>query len=638
MDRPDREGAKGPHAFVRKLAAILSADVEGYSRLMGEDEEATVSVLTVYRQEIGKLVERHGGRVVDSPGDNLLAEFPSALAAVRCSVDIQGELERRNSQFPSQRRMRFRIGVNLGEVIQEGGRIYGDGVNVAARIQELAPPGGVCISRSVHEQVENKLGFDCVELGDYRVKNMKKPVRVYRVVEPRVAEATEQGPRPRARSLWAMVLFASVLGLISAGALLFFAHRHPALPPQQGLPSPLPISSAAPSPKLAVMPFINMSGDPELEHLGDGIAEDIITALASLPRLSVVSRTTIFTYKGKPVRAEELGKELGITYILEGSIQGEGNRLRVTVQLVDAPTGFHLWADRYDLQMADAFALRDDITLRVLKALQVQIGEKEGFPVKPKQTESLEAYLRFLRGRSYASHFTREKNALARQTFTEAIGLDPKFLEAYLALAHTYLTDWWIFSGETSGDILLKASELAARALEINPADVNAVGIQAYVYSLMGKRDQALEMARDSAGMAPDSPEAIAWLGVVQYHTGLLEDSIATIERAVRSSKMPPAWYLYHLGYANLMAHRYEEAISAFQKALQKSERNPWALFGMVAAQALAGREEEAGITASRVLGSYPGFSSAGWAAKLPFLDPSERPLLVERLHRAGLP
>lgn len=205
-------------------------------------------------------------------------------------------------------------------------------------------------------------------------------------------------------------------------------------------------------------------------------------------------------------------------------------------------------------------------------------------------------------------------------------------------MAHTYLTDWWIFSGETSGDILLKASELAAKALEINPVDANALGIRAYVYSLMGEKGQGLQMARDSAAINPDSPDANAWLGVVQYHTGLMEDGIATLEKAVRSGKMPPAWYLYHLGYANLMAHRYEEAASAFQNALAKSERNPWALFGMVAAQALAGLEDEAGITASRVLASYPGFSSVQWASKLPFLDPSERLLLTDRLHRAGLP
>ena len=367
-----------PEKFKRKLTAILSADVKGYSRLMGEDEEGTIRTLKAYMEVITGFIQQHRGRVVATGGDSVLAEFASVVDAVRCAVGIQEELKDRNKELPEDRRMEFRIGVNLGDVVEEGDNILGDGVNVAARVESLAEAGGICISGTVYDQIKNKLAFGYEYVGEQTVKNIKEPVRVYRVLmEPgvKVSEvAAEKKAKPRQWQRMALSL-----GVVTdCGsrfycdlAFLLATHSPPReVASKEKMAFPLPDM-----PSIAVLPFVNMSEDPKQEFLCDGMTEDIITALSKIPRLFVIARNSTFTYKGKPVKVKQVSEELGVRYVLEGSVQRSGDRIRITAQLIDALTGHHLWAERYDRDLKDIFALQDEITMKILTATQVKLTE-----------------------------------------------------------------------------------------------------------------------------------------------------------------------------------------------------------------------------------------------------------------------
>ncbi|MFA9615107.1 MAG: adenylate/guanylate cyclase domain-containing protein, partial [Deltaproteobacteria bacterium] len=361
--------------FKRKLTAILSADVKGYSRLMGEDDEATVRTITAYREVITEVVQKHRGRVVDSPGDNILAEFASVIDAVRSGVEIQEELKVRNAELPEDRKMEFRIGVNLGDVIHEEERIYGDGVNVAARVESLAEAGGVCVSGTVFDQIESKLPLGYEFLGEQSVKNISKPVRIYKaLMDPEAVGKVigEQRAEPRRGQRVALVVV-TVLLLIVGGLLIW----RTAFPPVQvasveKMAFPLPDR-----PSIAVLPFDNLSEDPEQEYFSDGITEEIITALSKVPKLFVIARNSTFTYKDKPVKVQQVSEELGVQYVLEGSVRKAGDEIRITAQLIDALNGHHLWAERYDRNLDDIFAVQDEITKKIISAMQVKLTEGE---------------------------------------------------------------------------------------------------------------------------------------------------------------------------------------------------------------------------------------------------------------------
>jgi adenylate cyclase len=365
-----------PESFKRKLTAILSADVKGYSRLMGENEAETIKTLTTYRKIMGELIQHHRGHVIDSPGDNILAEFGSVVDAVQCSVAAQNEFKARNAELSENHRMVFRIGVNLGDVIEEEGRIYGDGVNIAARLEALAEPGGICVSKTAFDHIESKLPLGYEYLGEQTVKNIAKPVGAYKVLmEPRVivAEAKDNAGRAEKPSL------------------------------------PLPDD-----PSIAVLPFVNMSGDPEQEYFSDGLSEDIITSLSRLPNIFVIARNSTFTYKGRSVNVQQVSRELGVKYILEGSVRKVGNRVRVTAQLIDGTKGHHLWAERYDRQLEDIFAIQDEVTLKILKELQVKLIEGEQARLYSRGTENIDAYLKYCQGRGNSLRFDKVGNAVGR--------------------------------------------------------------------------------------------------------------------------------------------------------------------------------------------------------------------------------
>ncbi|MEE9255705.1 MAG: adenylate/guanylate cyclase domain-containing protein, partial [bacterium] len=351
-----------PNEVKRKLTTIFSTDVQGYSRLMGEDEVATIRTLTAYREVISSQIEKHGGRVIDSPGDNLLAEFGSVVHAVQSAVDIQEELKEKNAALPESRRMEFRIGINVGDVVVEGERLYGDGVNIAARLEGLADGGGICISGGVYDQVHNKLSLGFDDMGEKEVKNIERPVRAYRLLTEAEAgsAATPVKAAGQNRRRWTAAAALAVLVLVLGGAAVWnFYLRPPPIEPASVKRMAFPLPE---KPSIAVLPFSNLSGDPKQDYLGEGIAENIITALSQLPEMFVIARGSTFTYKGKAVKVQKVAEDLGVRYVLEGSVQKSGDRVRVTAQLIDAIKGNHIWAKSYDRELKDVFALQDDIT------------------------------------------------------------------------------------------------------------------------------------------------------------------------------------------------------------------------------------------------------------------------------------
>ena len=426
-----------PKSFHRKLTAILSADVAGYSRLMQDDEAATVATLESYKQSFFDLIRQHRGRVVDSPGDNLLAEFASVVDAVQCAVATQKELQARNAELAENRRMLFRIGVNLGDVIEEGDRIYGDGVNIAARLESMAEPGGICISKTAFDQIETKLPFGYEFLGEQTVKNIAKPVGAYRVVlEPRVTRGKGSGFRRRGSGR-RMAVFSLVGALVViAGVALWQFFLRPAPPSADKVDLrkvAFPVPGRA---SIAVLPFQNMTGDPQQDYFGDGMAEQVIMGLSQSPDIYVTARTSSFAYKGKSMTAQQIADQLGVSYLLEGSVQRDADRVRINVQVIDGRDGNHIWAQRYDRQFEDIFALQDQITMDVMEALNVKFiagfsGTSLSTSLKDYRPSNFKAYEAYLKGANFYFRRTRQDSIAARKLFEEAVDLDPNFTAAY---------------------------------------------------------------------------------------------------------------------------------------------------------------------------------------------------------------
>lgn len=583
----------------RKLVAILSADVKGYSRLMSEDEVATVRVLTAYRQVIATLVRQYRGRVVDSPGDNLLAEFTSVVDAVQCAVKIQQELKIKNTELPDSRTMVFRIGINLGDVVVEGERIYGDGINIAARLEGLAEGGGICISGTVYDQIENKLALDYEDMGEQTVKNIAKPIRVYRV------------------------------------------HLEPeGIPPQTGIErerQPLPKTKVALSdkPSLAVLPFTNMSGDPEQEYFSDGITEDLITDLSKLSALFVIARHSVFTYKGKAVKIEQVGKELGVRYVLEGSVRKAGNRVRITAQLIDTTTGYHLWAERYDRELRDIFAVQDEVTQQIVAALKVTLTAGEQQRLRHAPTDNLEAYDCYLRGLEYYARRSKTTMEQARQMFEQAVKLDPQFAAAYAFLGRTYLVER-INQWNQDPQTLEKIIALGRQAVALDdtlPAAHETLG-----FAYLGKRryEQAIDEAEKAVALDPNCADAYVTLAEISSCSGRPHEALGHVEKAMGLNPHYPPAYIFALGQAQYLLGRYGEAIAAFKRVLARNPDHVTAHGFLAVCYVCVGREEEARAEAAEVRRLSPTFSIAAVEQIVPYKDPIFAHHL-DNLRKAGL-
>jgi len=625
----------------RKLSGILSADAVGYSRLMEEDEAWTIRTLEESKRLMSKLIEQFKGRVVDAPGDNLLAEFGSVVDATECAVKIQKELKGKNAEQPDNRKMEFRIGINLGDVVEEADRIYGEGVNIAARIEGLAEPGGICISRTAYDHVKNKLKLGYEYLGEHTVKNIAEPVRVYRVLmEPEsigkvIGEKRFLGRISRRAAITAIIILA-----IAAGGLIgwnLYLQQSKKVEPASldKMLYPLPDN-----PSIAVLPFDNMSADPEQEYFSDGITEEIITALAKVPDIFVIARNSTFVYKGKPVNIKQVSEELGVRYVLEGGVRKAGDRIRITAQLIDAIKGHHLWAERYDGTMGDVFDLQDKITEKIIAALAVILTQDKGEIISDRGTKNIEAYDAYLQAGAHFYTQTRDNVAKAIDYLNKAVELDPNFGPAHVRLARAYNA---IISRQYDKELgISNARSLYQKHLKLalqNPtAGAHMVAVWGYLFS--GKIEEAMSHAELAISMKPNSAQACVTLGGALIYEGRPEEAIKYISKAMRINPEYQAMTLWWLGVAQFCDQQLEEAATTLARARKRNPHlAPWF---QIAAYEHVGRGKEN----PEIIAKY--IKTRGWE-ELPtntidkvmqwyqFKDPNDRKLLISGLQKAGL-
>jgi adenylate cyclase len=561
----------------RRLAAILCADVYGYSRLMGEDEEATILTLSAHRKIIDGLIEQHHGRFVNSAGDSVLAEFASVVHAVQCGVEIQSALKTENGKLPTERRMQFRIGINLGDVMVQGDQIYGDGVNVAARLESLADPGGICVSRTVHDQTKNKLSLNFEDFGDQHVKNITEPIRVFRVLPdgaiPSVHRKTQRVPR----NYWRGGLF-SLAGLTIILVTVVLVqhislkppHSNASIPPTQSQP-PLPDK-----PSIAVLPFVNMSGDRDQEYFSDGITDDLITDLSRLPGLFVIARESTFTYKGKIIKLQDVGKELGVKYVLGGSVRKAASQIRITVQLADATTGHELWAESYDRALRDVFALQNEIVRRIITTLNLELALSQQGYLIPRTTENLEAYDDLLRGTEFVLSLTKVGNAKARPLLEKAIELDSKYAAAYAFLGYNYFAGF-IFALDIDPTGIERAVKMEQRAIALDDSLPVAHSAMAEIDTANEEYDEAGAEAQRAIALDPNSAPAYQTLADVLDIHGEPAEALVAAERAMRLDPRNADKYMFEQGVAYGQLGRWKESILVLKRHLARYPYNFYA-------------------------------------------------------------
>ena len=624
----------------RKLAAILCTDAAGYSRLMGQDEAETLAALKAHFQAMGSRIGEHRGRVVATHGDSLLAEFGSVVDAVRCAVEIQQEIHARNEGVKEESRMLFRIGINLGDVIEEEGNLFGDGVNVAARLESLADPGGICISRSAYDQVRNKLAVGFQSLGSHSVKNIAEPVPVYRIVpEPDAFGKAVSRAWYRLKQ-WQKVAVALGMAVLqvfvglavkkylekagsSPGIFSFFAEK-----------TELPLPD---KPSIAVLPFENMTGDPKQEYFTDGFTEQIITSLSKISSLFVISRNSSFTYKGKPVKVQKVSRDLGVRYVLEGSIQKSGSRVRINAQLIDATSDKHIWAENFDREFRDIFALQDEIILKILSALQVSLTAGEQARTWAEGTKSLEAYLKFLQAREYYIQQNRESNALSRRMAEEAIALDPGYANAYALLGATYMSDVYLGTGNP-GESIAKAIEWNRKALALNGSLADARSRLGVLYSWSGRYEEGIAEAERGVELDPNSGQANLYLALVLRYAGKSKEAIPVIQKALRLEPIAPDIYQQNLALVYFQTGDCKEAVAACEKGLKRQPDNLSSRVIMAAVYGGCGKEKEARKEAAEVLRINPKFTVESYTKILPYRNPADRERTAQGLRNAGLP
>lgn len=628
-----------PEGFKRKLTAILSADVVGYSRLMGEDEEATIRTLTTYRNAIAKLVQQFRGRIVDSPGDNILSEFTSVVDAVNCAVEIQRELAERNADLPYNRKMEFRIGVNVGDVVQEEERIYGDGVNIAARVESMSQAGGICISGEAYDQVSNKLGLKYENLGEHQVKNISAPIRVYRVLSIPGAAAhrvVQTKKILRKKWLWAGASTTFILLIIVVGLYwkYFYLPTPTNIDPENKMTFNLPKG-----PSIAVLPFDNMTGDPEQEFFCDGITETIISALSQTPKLFVIARNSTFAYKGKQINAQQIGHELNAAYVIEGSIQKSDERIRVTVQLIDTKSGNHLWAEQYNRKLKDIFKLQDEITLKIMKTMQIKLAGGEQFRSRLKGIGDLQLALKLFRALDYFFRGNIEGTNLARQEIIEIIELDPDISSVHALLAATYLQDLQFGTCKSNIICFGQATEATRKAISLDETNSDAHLIAGWLFVMQKDYKNGIASLKRSISLNPNNADAYAFLGYALAVSDQPSEGIKYIEKAFLLNPSPPSFYLVNLGICYRMLEQYGDAITAFKKSIQIQPDNIVAHIGLIFAYSLSGQEDKAYKIGLEVLKLNPSFSVEKYVNASPFSRSEDKYVLFAKaLRKAGLP
>ena len=624
-------------SYNRKISAIWSADVAGYSRLMGDDEEGTVRTLTRYRAVMSDLIGQHRGRVVDSPGDNLLAEFSSVVDALRCAWDVQQELVNRNAELPENRRMLFRIGINLGDVIEEKGELYGDGVNVAARLESLAEPGGIHLSGAVYDQVKHKLPFQFEFTGEQAVKNIQDPVRAYRVVigsENQPGHIRNQAKKQKRSRTGMLLILAAAIALLGVGFYYWVAMHGRALsgkPPESGAPHD-PLSQRA---SIAVLPFKNLSGDSEQEYFSDGITNDIITDLSRFRNLLVIASNTVFLYKGKTVNVNNVGQELGVRYVLEGSVQKAGDNVRINAQLINAANGTHVWAERYHREYRDIFKLQGDIVQAIVTKLAIKTFQFDQARAMRKKPQDLLAYDYLLRGYAYYHQRTRAAYSLAREMFAKAVALDPYYADAYVGsglLEYGKVGYGWT---EFPDRALTSAFTFGQKALKIDESNAAAHSLLSSVYTFQNKYDLAIKEAERAIELNPNDSGSYNEIGWALLWSGRLEEAITALEMSLRLDSSSPRNIWWHLGIAYYLKERYEDALNTLAEGLIKRPNFTGYHIALAATYARLGRSEEAARAAAAVRRLDPFFEVDSFGTG--FSQAAHREAIVAGLRAAGL-
>ena len=579
----------------RRLAAILAADVVGYSRLMEADESGTLAALRTHRKElIDPKVAEHGGRTVKLMGDGALVEFASVVDAVECAVAIQRAIAELNAGIPEDRQIVFRIGINVGDIIIEGEDIYGDGVNVAARLEGIAESGGITISEDAWRQVQGKVASNFIDLGPQSLKNIARPVRVYRVE-------------------------------LGAGSV-----TQPTAP---ALASP-------DKPSIAVLAFQNMSGDPEQEYFADGITEDVITDLSKVGGLLVIARNSSFAYKGKTVDIRAVARELGVRSVLEGSIRRAGNRVRITAQLIDAETGGHLWADRFDRELSDVFAVQDEVTRRIVDALKIKLSPSEAAMLDAVKTTNSKAHDSFLLGREVLWGTIRNRDVFERSTdlFAQAIAEDPSYGEPYAGLAMAQVLNWQFHWTDDWSQSLEKAERHVDLALQKSP-QVAFVHYVASVFYLWKKDlDRSAAEADAALNLNPNYAQAHNSRGIVNIYGGQPLAAVPHIEQAIRLDPALKQLYIHFLGSAYLVAGKFEAASALFKERIQLAPKTDLSRAFLAVALGHLGEAEEAGRVWRELMEINPKYSFAEHVGRLPFRDQADIDHLAEGLSKAGIP
>ncbi len=627
-----------PQSGERKLTTILAADVVGYSRLMGEDEAGTLAALKAHRNElIEPKVTQYHGRTVKLMGDGALMEFASVVDALRFAVEAQCAMAGRNREVPENRRIVYRMGINIGDIIIEGEDIYGDGVNIAARLEALAEPGGICIARNVFDQVKGKLELSFEDLGEREVKNIAAPISVYRVplddkARALVTPVTKMGKRSWHRAAAAA---AAVVAIVVAGGALWLRPWAPDVEPASVEKMAFPLPDR---PSIAVLPFANMTGDAGKEYLSDGITEDIITDLSKFPQLFVIARTSVFTYKDKPATVQQVSEALGVRYVLEGSFRQAGQKVRVTAQLIDATTGRHLWAERYDRELTDIFALQDEITQAIVAAMTGQLAQEELARAKSKVTENQESYDLFLRGRDLLSRLAKDENAAARKLFQRAIELDPEYARGYAGMALTHFYPVQFKWSESPAESLEQAFGFAKKAIELDASDYYTHQTLGRIYIAKKEYDQGLASYETALSLNPNDADLLASMALPGFFSGRPEEGIVWATKAMRLNPSYPSWYPLVLGCSYYVAGRYEEAVVPLTDSIN---RNPKAMVThsfLAASYGQLGREKEAQGKVEDILKMNPNFSVGGWSKGFKFKDPADLEHYADGLRKAGLP
>ena len=578
----------------RRLAAIFAADVAGYSRLMGADEEGTLERLRAHRRElIDPKIAEHQGRIVKTTGDGVLVEFASPVKAVRCAVEVQHGMVDRNADVPREQRIEFRIGINLGDVVVEDGDIYGDGVNVAARLENIAEPGAVYISRAVRDFVNDQTEVTLEDLGEKPLKNIAKPVRVFRIAAPDQATVGSKEAAP------------------------------PAVPHK---------------PSIAVLPFTNMSGDAEQEYFSDGMTEDLITDLSKVSGLFVIARNSSFVYKGQSVKVQEIGRDLGVRFVLEGSIRKAGNRVRITAQLIDAGSGGHIWAERFDRELTDIFATQDEVVEKIVAALAVNLTQGEAQRLRRRGTASVEAYETWLRARELLSRSRREAIVQAKAMYRRAIEIDPNFAAPHaglsLATISEYVSDWAVDPEEA----LDEAERWARRALELD--DQEPVSHMALGNLMLWRRnhDGALAEFGRMITLDPNFAQGHSATGLALMYAGRSADALEAFAIAKRLDPHSPSIVLHFVAQAHFSLGRSEAAVERLLERIARTPATDSSRMLLAACYGHLGRTEEARAAWAGLMKVNPDFSLAQRERVLPYKEPRDFQRIVDGLAKAGLP